>query len=271
ERYAFVHLLTEAVATVGLDYWYLSTIALDEVVPIGTQVSMLAVDYHERFLPEYRRFAPDFRVQDPEFFVELCEFYATGVFHGFAVDDLRRSPRVLGWLRHELAYGVKQREHIRAWLSYLAAGRVTLGADALRAPVACDEPWHAELAREVGQRLWRKVKDGHDDRLGRPLTLDAAWRSPVDAALDFRFRNAGGCAIDAVQSIGRGPNADENFRYFAYQYLSGFDYGAFDRDLLALVPDLVRKRDAKLLASVCRRERRVAALADEPRDLLIIN
>jgi hypothetical protein len=68
DRLAFCHLLTEAVATCGLDYWYLSTLELDDVVPIGSLTTGLTISYHERFLPEYRRFHPEFRVQDPEFF-----------------------------------------------------------------------------------------------------------------------------------------------------------------------------------------------------------
>jgi hypothetical protein len=40
DDYVFCQMLSEAAATVGLDYWYLSTVELDEVVPIGSTIRM---------------------------------------------------------------------------------------------------------------------------------------------------------------------------------------------------------------------------------------
>jgi hypothetical protein len=167
EAFTFLHLVTEAAATVGLDYWYLSTIDVNQVVPIGTCHNLLASDYRESDLPELRRANPTFEVQTPAFFTELTRFYCTGVLHGFDVDDLRRSPRTHKWLRHELSYGALQRRYVRQWLRYLASGEITRGDRRDSAPVAVDEPWQERILAEVGEALWRKVTLGAADGFTR--------------------------------------------------------------------------------------------------------
>jgi len=92
EGLAFLQLVTEAAATVGLDYWCLSTFDINDVVPIGTTHHLLATQYCERDLEEYRRANRPFVVQTPAFFAELARFYCTGELTGFDVNDLRRSP-----------------------------------------------------------------------------------------------------------------------------------------------------------------------------------
>jgi hypothetical protein len=69
EDLIFCHLLTEAVAVAGLDYWYLSCVELNDVVDLGTTVRNLTIPYHERQRAEVRRFCPSLEVQTPEFFV----------------------------------------------------------------------------------------------------------------------------------------------------------------------------------------------------------
>lgn len=79
ESFVFVHLLSEAVATVGLDYWYLCVRGINSYCPIGTALGSLTVSYRESLLPEYRRFHPELTVQDTSFFSQLAQFYCHGV------------------------------------------------------------------------------------------------------------------------------------------------------------------------------------------------
>lgn len=93
EDFVFCHLLTEAAAAVGLDYWYLSTFNLDERISLGTTLLNLTVDHHERYVSEYRRFCPGWDAQRPDFFSDIARFYCSGVFEGFDVRDVRQSRR----------------------------------------------------------------------------------------------------------------------------------------------------------------------------------
>src|SRR5688572_16545693 len=104
-------LLSEAAATVGVDYWWLCAVELGELLPIGTRVrGGLTTSYHERDRSEYRRFYPELEVQSLAFFGDLCAFHCNGEFVGFDGDDLARSPLLLAWLTQELRYGERQRE-----------------------------------------------------------------------------------------------------------------------------------------------------------------
>lgn len=188
EAMAFALLLTEAAAVVGLDYWCLSTFELEDALGIGTELRNLAVTYRETDLPEYRRFNPEIEVQAPSFFGELAAFYCSGELQGFELSDIRRSPRLLAWLRHELSYGELQRRYVRRWLQHLA-GRTLYPTEAdVAAAVPIEEDWQIELVDALGERLWAKVKQG--DRQSLPgADLDALWRAGNGGALDFRFTN----------------------------------------------------------------------------------
>src|SRR5262245_19140488 len=116
EDWVFCHLLTEAIATVGLDYWYLSCGKLDDVVELGTAISTLTTPYHERHRREYRRWNPALRVQSPRFLETLAAVYCTGEFTGFDREALAHSPLVLQSVDKELMYGRVQRGFTRRWL-----------------------------------------------------------------------------------------------------------------------------------------------------------
>lgn len=188
EAMAFALLLTEAAAVVGLDYWCLSAMELDERLGIGTCFRNLAVTYRESDLLEYQRFNPEFEVQEPEFFTSLAAFYCTGEFYGFDLADARRSPRLLSWLRHELKYGELQRRYTRRWMQHLS-GRTLYTEAEITAEVPIEEDWQVELIEELGARLWAKVKQG-DRQSVAGADLEALWRSPHDEGpLDLRFTN----------------------------------------------------------------------------------
>jgi hypothetical protein len=273
ESLAFLHLVTEAAATVGLDYWYLSTFDVNDVVPIGTTHNLLATQYCERDIEEYRHANPSFTVQTPAFFTELARFYCTGELRGFDVNDLRRSPKTFRWLRHELSYGVTQRRYIRMWLRYLAMGEVAPPDPGDGRAVAVSEPWQERVFAAVGEALWRKVNEGHDD-LGTATAAardDVPWASPRAGVPDFRFTNLNALEEDPRLDVRAGPSGEDNAAYLGYQLLSRYDHGAIEPELRRLLTDLAPRRGPAALTPLLRDLPRVAPVPDEPRDLMILN
>lgn len=270
ETFAFCHLLTEAAATIGLDYWYLCTVDLHEVCDVGTGLGALTTSYHERWRAEYQRFDPLLEVQRPGFFGQLARFYCTGTWPGLGVDDLRASPRLLGWLEHELRYGQTQREHIRDWLRFLSGTLPPCSRKEAAAPVACDDaPWKQALTEDLGTLLWERVKKGEAHRPARDDGPPQAWASPPDAPLDGRFLNVN--TLDERELRARAPVQDAtSFHLLVDQYVSGFDLASFDRDKLKLLPAVRELRDIGALIALCRGERRVEPVAWEPRDLFVL-
>ncbi len=269
EDLAFMHLVTEAVATVGLDYWYLATVNLNEIAPIGTTYTRLTVDYRESDADEYRRANPAFCVQTPDFFVELATFYATGELRGFDVEDVRRSALAFRWLSHELSYGALQRAYTRRWLRYLGTGDIQRVDRRDRRPLTVDQPWQTALLRDVAHHLWRFVKEGIDSR---PGPLRCTWRSPLRDVPDFRFVNLNCAATDDLRGITREVSASENRDYLYYQLLSRYDYATFDPALKDILRDVARTTSPATLQQLFARCAEVPAPPDtEPRDLLILN
>jgi hypothetical protein len=270
DDYVFCHLLSESVATVGLDYWLLSQRDVDGYCPIGGNVGPLTVSYREALLSEYRRFSPELEIQTPDFFRMHVQFYCTGELPGFEADDLMRSPKLLDWLKHELSYGATQRRLTRQWLALLAEQPTALAEDALNAPVATDVPARQAMIEEIGRLLWAKVKGG--DR-STDLVLPAsppARRAPEHKPPDFRFVNIAHVPeaqwLQAAQ-----PDSLENFQYFFHQFLGQIPITDFPERLLKRLPWLAEQRDASLVLDLLGRLPRREPLSAEPRDLFIAN
>lgn len=257
DDFAIAHLITEAAAVVGLDYWFLCVRSINEHCPIGSAVGPLAVSYHERDGAEFRRFHPLLDVQCPRFFSLLGAFYCHGEFPGFDVEDLRRSPLLLRWLRHELSYGAQQRRNIRHWLAYLAGDSPQ--DDDRPLPLS---PRHYTLMEEVGAALWALVKEG------APLHLSGATttrRSDGHRPPDFRLVN-----LHRVTDIP--DRADPApFSYYMYQYLSRIPLCEVPKERLRHLPLLARERDPLLLSHLFGDLPVLPAAADEPRDLMLLN
>ena len=268
EHLTFALLLTEAVATVGLDYWYLATVDLNQVLPIGTSFSGLTVGYHQRHLAEYRRFRPDLEVQSPAFLGELCRFYCSGHFIGFDANDLRRSPLLSRWLTHEVRYGAVQREVSRRWLRYLSDRELAVVEPDLARPIAIDAAWQEELIEAASHALWRKVKADVLEPL--PPLVAPPWGSPPSRALDVRFRNLNLVDDDALFAAGTTPVDPQLFAYYFAQVVSRFDHAAFDPEHRKLLPIALERRDAALLRTLVRDQPRLP-VQEEPRDLLFVN
>src|SRR5262249_34433143 len=162
----------------------------------------------------------------PAFFTEIATFYCTGDFHGFGIEDLRLSPRLLAWLEHELSYGETQREITRRWLSYLSGGAVRYRGSDLQAPVALRAKWKRALLDALGALLWEKVKAGRHHGL-QWIAPGEGWQSPRRQAVDFRFLNCNAFSPAALARAAAKRAGRESFEYLFAQYLSGFDRERF--------------------------------------------
>ena len=274
ETFAFCHILTEAVATIGLDYWYLSTLDVDRVCNIGTSLRSLTCAYSEGDLSEYRQFNSGFEVQTPSFFHLLAEFYCTGEFDGFSSDDLKRSPKLLSWLQHELTYGETQRAYIRNWLCHLSNGNVSLPQSELNKPFSIRHKWQKKLIKTLGQMLWRKVKQNEPLPMRPAFPVRRAWRRRGKDTPDFRFTN-----LNTLETIDDGILRDSarietNYPYFYAQWISAHEFMKFPKEELALLRYIAEKRDVKSLLYLFRKNKvpRVPKSAHhEPADIFFPN
>ncbi|KIG19396.1 hypothetical protein DB30_02677 [Enhygromyxa salina] len=245
EEHAFVLVVTEAVATVGLDYWDLCCRNLGRELDIGSAFARLTVSYQTSLEPEYRRYCEDFTAQTPDFFGLIARFYCTGAFPGFDGEALRRSPVTLGWLRHELLYGGSQRRYSRQWLNHLAGIQPDqLGA--LDAPIEIPD-WGEAVIKELGARLWAKVKQGDACTPAAHWDPERAWRAPQRGPIDFRFTNLAGFEDLDVEIERRGV-LETSRAQWREQLLRSRRYPIGDRDAIAAVSALAHSQDHAVVA-----------------------
>ena len=272
EDFVFCHLLTETVATIGVDYWYLSTVDLNAELDLGSKFSTLATGYHEKHRAEYSRFNSHLNVQSPLFFKQLCEFYCSGVFPGFTLADLKRSPMTMSWLRHELTYGETQREYSRRWISHLSSGQVVCDAHSVGAAISTNQPWKLKLIELMGELLWAKVKTHVQHPFVFKFDQKKIWENSQVDRLDFRFTNLNRFkATAAAATVLAGTEVDENFRYFFQQFVCAFDFQKFDPELIKLFDFLISKKDFGLVQHLFRDQPRMPAGPREPRSLFFLN
>lgn len=270
ETHVFLHLLTEAVATVGLDYWFLCTFDLNRKLEIGTAMRSLTVSYRLDDEAEYGLFAPGFTAQTPSFLSELCTFYCTGDFIGFGLDDVRRSPRLMNWLSHEIAYGATQRTYTRQWFEYLSCDELRLSEAALAEPVACDAPWQTALMTEIGDDLWALVKDGQRPHHGVRCD-ERRWTSSIARSPDFRFVNIAAVDLDEIATeIAAGRHTARNASFAFDQFISTLDFHSVAPEHRSLVSELRRRADLGLAMKLFRGARRVPSPGGEPRDIFLL-
>ncbi|WP_155295320.1 hypothetical protein [Chromobacterium violaceum] len=216
---AFLHILTEACATIGLDYWYLSTLQLNSVVDIGSNQKTLTTSYHENEINEYRRYERDLIVQSPVFFERLSIFYCTGEWVGLSLKDLNDSPILASWIEHELRYGKKQRKYIREYLSYANGIEVTHSLDS---PIPCHHNWQRDLINNMAYALWDFVKNGNNQ--SRPLDIPFwKWKKPPLENFDPRYSNLSSLDEDEEFTVLSSLiNGSEKAKYCALQFISSF-------------------------------------------------
>jgi len=219
EDWVFCHLLTEAIATVGVDYWYLSTVSLNDVVDAGTTLSTLTTPYHERHRSEYLRWNRSLRVQAPAFLETLTEIYCSDEFIGFDREALRKSPLVCQWVEKELIYGRVQREYTRAWLAHVLGVDRDASRAALRRPCDFSKRWQRQLVRDIAPLLWALVKRGKVTSFSARARDDDGWDEIRDP-LDFRFTNVLALAGDDDELLAKARRDPENARWYLRQLVA---------------------------------------------------
>jgi hypothetical protein len=269
EDYVFCHLLTEAVATVGLDYWFLSQIKLNGICPVGTRVRCLTIGYHSDYDPEIHRFNPGMKINHPGFFAFMASFYCDGIFSGFSIDDLKKSPILMNWIDHEVMYGEKQREYARLWFSYLSK-EASIGKKP-GAPLRIKKDWQKKLILELGESLWDFVKT--PSGVTQPFDGSRLWRYADERAPDPRFSNLFHHDLKSmIKSASRGPDQDEKLNYLLYQYVSQFDLETCSVKTRGEVKSWIEKRDLKALERRLRSQPKISrSLESEPKHLLVLN
>jgi hypothetical protein len=269
EDMVFCHLLSEAAATVGLDYWYLSCENLNKAAPIGTAKKGLTVSYREDLLGEYRMFCPGLEIQHSSFFETIANFYCTGSFPGFSAEDMQLSPSLRGWLVHELEYGKLQRQYCREWFSYLSGGRIRLSPSRLGRALSDASPKHEALMRELGALLWAKVKNGDTADSGFRFDPDRVWSAGAPREMRFQFLNLNQVGLPNTRRLAKISGRSATF--LIHQYIAQLDYGAFPKDGMPFFDLVYRRGDLALAESLLRGFQRVERGECEPRDIFLYN
>lgn len=242
EDCAFFHIVSEAVATVGLDYWFLASVDLNSVIPIGSRVRMLTAQYHLTYLPEFRRFNPTFDPHRREHFSEVARFYCSGKIQGFAPAALRDSAIVSHWMSKELLYGELQRAYCRRWLRFMGGIRDKNASPANdRRPIHCSATWQREIIETLGQRLWRKIHGQESDATHAFQWSGLPQKQTRTRELDFSFLNLNALEPDLLTPKTLRALTGESLQSFLRQALSRIDHhrlkrqgqSAYDRVLKA--------------------------------------
>ncbi len=274
DDFAYLHLLTEAAAVVGLDYWFLCVKDMSRRCDLGSLAGPRTVEYQERLLPEYRRFNPALVVQDAAFYSSVVKVFCTDEFDGFGVEDIKRSPALERWLSREVQASYSQRHVTRLWLS--GFGGFRLSDKDLHRPLAAPSRKQRRLAEALGNLLWRKIK------LGAPLFFPAndttnPWRYQSDGFADFRIANLTRTPPRAYDWPSF-PDPAETFSFYVQQHLSHFRFPAdrpasthdrLRRELLAIKQDFDQSRLQALTSRLTRVDPKQADPA--PLEMIFMN
>ncbi len=229
ESYVFCHLLTEAIATVGLDYWYLCTLSPNKLRNlglnyIGLKYRGLSVTYHECNLRNHQKFNKNFTAQRVKMFGDIASFYCSGSFPYFSMRNIEKSSSLKKWLSHEFDYGKKQRIFTREWISYLSEKKVEFNKNKLDKPVLINKAWQRKLIAEIGEKLWDLIKHNKQHEFQNIQKKIRSWKRIKMKTPDFRFTNLNKLNKKYIKLIKKDLNYEENFWFFCQQYLSNFTY-----------------------------------------------
>ena len=171
----FFLLISEAVATVVLDYWILSKLNLSPLYGLSDPYFQLTIQLNESQVREIKSIAPDFSIDRESLFSEICRFYLEGEMQGFDIQDLENCPALQEYLVHELRYVAKQRRYARRWAASLTG---TLASPFDDSPVLAQEPWQNDLIGHIGKRVWSLTTRGELDDSNASLQVDRISKLP---------------------------------------------------------------------------------------------
>jgi hypothetical protein len=248
EDFVFCHLLTETVATVGLDYWYLSQTDLSETLSMLTSASQLTTAYNRHFPKEMKQLNLSFEVYDPSFFTRLASFYTSGVFAGIELQHLKKSPALWRWMEQELLYGEKQRGYTRTWLNYISGGTCLKKQENSDGAVSLKEKWKLQLIESLGRLLWQKVVLNETIHFSKKLT-SRNWQKPQQTSevIDYRFFNLNSVKGDFWPFIEENHTHAKSFDYLFWQILFKFNAEDISSNKLALLKKCDVARELHLI------------------------
>jgi len=267
EDYVFCHMLTETLAVVGLDYWYLS---------VQPKRRFFVVAYHEKDLELYQAAIPDLVIQDPTYFDRMLEAYCLGKFRGFTAEKARGNAFLRQWLSHELGYAIKQRRYTRLWLAFLASEPIPMSDSEEKGPIRMDKPWMVALAETLKTMLWEKVKHSKQHAFTRPFDNAKSWHADPEKIRDFRFINY---HFDQDNPVTREEFEQMELRSIPnlfYQTVSTFNADTFEDSEKAqikdfLIPDKMNWERYEALFDLLQTGEKLPATEGEPRDLFVQN
>lgn len=240
----FVLIISEAVATVAVDWWTLSRLDLTSVLQCKTAFRCLTTSFQRDDLLLARKIAGNFEVYTPRFFRWMAVGYLTGRFNGF--DDVGQSSleENAKWLVKEREYGIKQRDYARRWLTHLSNGKLELSSNSM---FALDD-FRISIIESLAGELWQLFAEGAPSELhirGGRVEL------PVQSvSLNFEFTDLSH-VFDALSSLDVSTLSVRQFSFLAAQWLSysekrqspNVSADAFDR--------IVRQRNLFELRDLC--------------------
>ncbi|MEO0336673.1 MAG: hypothetical protein AAF202_09770 [Pseudomonadota bacterium] len=274
EDFVFCHLVTEAAAVVGLDYWVLCQRGINEYCPLGSKSGPLTVSYAEKNIDEFRRFNPSFKVMKKDFFSKIAKFYCTGQFYGFDVHDVKRSPLLSEWLEHEIYYGDTQRVYTRAFLSLMASEDIPYDKKGLGKRVSTQGSWKSQLLEVIGDLLWEKVLEDQLHPCSR-VRVKNGWSAARPRYNHWPYVNLNTCTEDefyeGLDNMEAGDLSKEDpGRHFVTQFVSRHKYSSFSEDEVELILRGFENKNYESIVYVCQGKKRLSLHRDEPRSLLML-
>lgn len=201
EEQAFFFVLSEVVAVVATDYWYLSAGGLRKRCGTRFDLGPMTIHYRERLLPQYRRAQPKLVVRDPAFLARIARLYLTGEFMGFSEQDLLDNRAVADWMVRELLISPRQRIVARSWLAHL--GGLSLTDDLREARFDALLARYAGLIDTIAERVWQKIRHGRHDLIAVD-PQQGQWRMTHGGPVDCRYTNLSQLGAREVDWVGGG-------------------------------------------------------------------
>jgi hypothetical protein len=221
KRFLYMLLLSEAAATVAVDYWLLCQKSVNDLLSGRGTFHALTTTYRNADLKPIRRKIPEFDVGSKSFFWMLAEAYCTGSFGVLApfVFDAANSPE--SWLSIEKCQTGKQQILAHGWLRFLSGRRGRFVDTQLTKEEFLS---FAEATGHICDRLWRCCFGGDPLALAGPAQEETL--SPLsEGVMDFRFVNARD--VPHLRRHVVGLRDAVQWKYFLAQYISCFDYDHF--------------------------------------------
>lgn len=240
---AFILLMSEAVATVSIDWWTLARFDLSSILKSRTNFRCLTTTFQMTGLSNAQTIDPTFQVMGPNFFEWLATGYCTGEFAGFDSAEKSALRQHAPWIEKEKEYGKKQREFILRWIGYLSQD------------VKVDSQMHFQLntnrcdaIRSMASDLWSIFGDKLPSELSvctQFVALPSKIKKPEFEFVDLAH------AFPMLSSMDLNTLTDRQFGFLSAQWVSYRAWGpklGIDAEKFDLI---IRDRDVDALKRIC--------------------